>query len=121
MIGDKSFFTSLKDYNGGTVTFEDVSFACVKGKGSISIPSCPKLNKVLYVDGFKANLLSISQICESEHRENFYQDLCEVINKEWKIIITGHKTIGNCYAVNPNSKTPLVCSRSKARPYWALA
>ena len=60
MIGDKAYFTSLEDYNGETVTFGDGSLACVKGKGSISIPTCPKLDGVLYVDGLKANLLSIS-------------------------------------------------------------
>ena len=42
-------FTSFKDYNGGIVTFEDGSLACVKDKGSISIPGCPKLDEVLYV------------------------------------------------------------------------
>ena len=49
MIGDKSFFTSLEDYNGGTVTFENGSLAHVKGKGSISILGYPKLDGVLYV------------------------------------------------------------------------
>ena len=59
-IGDKSFFTSLKDYNGETVTFGYESLAHVKCKGSISIIGCPKLNGVLYVDGLKEKVLSIS-------------------------------------------------------------
>ena len=53
MTGDKSFFTSLEDYNGGTVTFGNGSLAHVKGKGSISILGYPKLDGVLYVDGLK--------------------------------------------------------------------
>ena len=60
MTRDKSYFTSLEDYNGGTVTFGDESLACVKGKRSISIFCFPKLDSVLYVDGLKAYLLSIS-------------------------------------------------------------
>ena len=44
MTRDKSFLTSLKYYNGGTITFGHESLAHVKGKGSISIPSCPKLD-----------------------------------------------------------------------------
>ena len=60
MTGDKSFFTSLEDYNGGIITFGNESLAHVKGKGSISISSYPKLNGVLYVDGLKANLQSMS-------------------------------------------------------------
>ena len=106
---DKFFFTSLEDYNDETITFG----ARVKGKGSISIPYCAKLYWVLYVDGLKANLLSISQICDKDHRVNFCQDLCEVVIKEGKIIIIGHRTINNCYAINPNSKTPLMCNKAK--------
>ena len=113
MIGDKSFFTSLEDYNGDTITFGDGSLTHVKCKGSIFIPSYPKLDGVLYVDGLKANLLSISQICDNEHMVNFCQDLCEVIKKEGKIIITGHRIVDNYYAINPISKTPIVCSKTK--------
>ena len=54
-----------------SITFRDESLACVKGKRSISILGCPKLDGVLYVNGLKANLLSISQICDNEHRVNF--------------------------------------------------
>ena len=75
MTKDKSFFISLEDYSGGIVTFKDGSLACMKGKRSISIPSCPKLDGVLYVDGLKVNFLSISQICDKDHRVNFCQDL----------------------------------------------
>ena len=84
MIGDKSFFTCLEDYNGDTVTFEDGSLAHVKGKGIISIPGCPKLDRVLYVYGLKANLLSISQICDSKHKVDFFQNSCEVLTKKEK-------------------------------------
>ena len=60
MIGDKTYFTSLENYNGGIVTFGDISLARVKGKGSIVILGCHKLYGVLYVEGLKANLLNIS-------------------------------------------------------------
>ena len=88
MIEDKTYFTSLENYNGGTITFGDGSLAQVKGKGSIVIPGYPKLDRVLYVKGLKANLLSISQMCDKDHKMNFHQDLCEVINKERKVVIT---------------------------------
>ena len=113
MVGDKSFFTFLEDYNSVIVTFGDTSLADVKDKESISISRCPKLDGVLYVDKLKTNLLSIGQICDKDNRMNFYQDLCKVVNKEGKIIIIGHRTVDNCYAINPNSKTSLVCSKTK--------
>ncbi|RVW59290.1 hypothetical protein CK203_101679 [Vitis vinifera] len=83
--GDKTSFTSIKDYNSGTINFRDRSLAHVKCKGSIVIPSCPKLDGILYVEGLKANLLSISQMCDKDHRVNICQDLCEVIDKEGNV------------------------------------
>ena len=65
------------------------------------------------MDGLKSNLLSISQICDSDHRVKFSQNLCEVINKDRKIFFTRHRTINNCYAINSNSKISLVSSRAK--------
>ena len=55
-------------------------------------------------------------MCDKDHRVNFHQDLCEVVNKKGKVVITGHRIIDNCYAINPNSRTPLVCSRAKLDP-----
>ena len=49
MIGDKTYFTSLENYNGGIVTFGDRNLARVKGNRSIIFPGCPKLDGVLYV------------------------------------------------------------------------
>ncbi|RVX03527.1 Berberine bridge enzyme-like 1 [Vitis vinifera] len=100
-----------------STTFKDArSLAHVKGKGSIYVLSCPRLDGVMYVDGLTENLLSISQIYDKDHRVNFCQDLCEVVNKEKKVVITRHSTIDNYYAINPNSRTPLVCSREKPDP-----
>ena len=65
----------------------------MKGKGSIVIPSYPKLDGVLYIKGLKANLLSISQMCKKYHKGNFYKDIYEVVNKEGKIIITRHRQL----------------------------
>ena len=44
---------------------------------------------------------------------NFCQYLCEVVNKEGKFIIRGHRIVYNYYAINPNFRTLLVCNRAK--------
>ena len=85
MIGDKYSLTSFENYDGGVITFGDGSLARVKDKDSIVVPSCPKLDRVFYIEGLKANLLSISQMCDKDHKVNFCQDLYEVVNKEGKI------------------------------------
>ena len=55
---------------------------------------------------------------DKDHKVNFHQDLYEVVNKEGKVVnkegkvvITVHRTIHNCYAINSNFRTPLMCSR----------
>ena len=116
MIGYKFSFTSLENYNGRVVTFGDGSLTHVKGKSSIVVFGYPKLDGALYVEGLKANPLSISQMCDKDHKVNFHQDLCKVVNKEGKTVTTRHRTIDNCYAINPNYRTPLVCSRTKLDP-----
>lgn len=65
MTRDKSFFISIEDYNGGVVTFGDGSVTHVKTRGKVAIPRCPELEGVFYVEGLKANLISISQIYDN--------------------------------------------------------
>ena len=43
--------------------FRDGSNTGVIGRGTVSILGIPKLDNVLLVDGLKANLISISQLC----------------------------------------------------------
>ena len=62
MIGDKTLFKTLKEKVGDYVTFGDGSHAQVLGKGTIEIPGLPLLKDVLYIEGLKTNLLSITQI-----------------------------------------------------------
>ena len=66
MTGDKSLFKTLKEKVGDYVTFGDGSDAQVLGKGTIEILGLPLLKDVLYIKGLKANLLSITQICDED-------------------------------------------------------
>lgn len=70
MTSDKSFFTFFEDFNGPNVTFGDGSVAHVREKGSVSILECPHINGVLFVNGLKVNVLSISQIYDSDFKVN---------------------------------------------------
>ena len=60
MTGDRSLFKVFESKNGGNVTFGDESKSQIKGKGIISLPRLPNILNVLYVEGLKVNLLSIS-------------------------------------------------------------
>ena len=66
MTGDKSLFKTLKEKINDYVTFGDGSRAQVLGKGTIEISGLHLLKDVLYIKGLKANLLSITQICDED-------------------------------------------------------
>ena len=82
MTKDKSLFKTLKEKVGDYVTFGDGSHAQVLGKGTIEIPRLPLLKDVLYIKGLKANLLSISQICDEDFLVQFSKKGCLIINEE---------------------------------------
>ena len=64
MTGDRSLFKVFKSKKGGNVTFGDGSKSQIKGKETISLPRLPDITNVLYVEGLKVNLLSISLVCD---------------------------------------------------------
>ena len=64
MTGDQSLFKVFESRKGGNVTFGDGSKSQIKGKRIISLPILPDIANVLYVEGLRVNLRSISQICE---------------------------------------------------------
>ena len=100
----------------GFVTFGDGNLIKMKDRSGIVIPGWLKLDEEIYVEGLKENLLSISQMCDKDHRVNFHQDLCKVINKEEKIVIIGHRTIDNFYAINSSFRTSFLCNKAKLDP-----
>ena len=71
MIGDRSLFKVFKSKKGGNVIFGDRSKSQIKGKGTISLPGLQDSANVLYVEGLRVNLLSISQICDQDFKVLF--------------------------------------------------
>ena len=60
MTGNQSLFKVFESNKGGNVTFGDGSKSQIKGKGIISLPGLSDIANVLYVEGLRVNLLSIS-------------------------------------------------------------
>jgi hypothetical protein len=67
ICGDKGQFKKFKFMNGGLMTIRDRSIATIEDKGNIEISGLPIFHNVLFVNGLKANLLSISQFCDENH------------------------------------------------------
>ena len=65
MTGDKSKFITFDEKKSGNVTFRNDKSGKIKGKGSVSLDNGRgRAQDVLFVDGLKENLLSVSQMCD---------------------------------------------------------
>ena len=111
MTGDKSLFKSLKEKVGDFVTFGDGSHAQVLDKGTVEIPRLPLLKDVLYIKRLKANLLSITQICDEDFLVQFSKKGCIIINEEGIQVLEGNRTTDNCYGVVPMA--PIACRSAR--------
>ena len=63
---------------------------------------------MLYVEGLRVNLLSISQICDQDFMVLFSKGKCLVLNESGKKLISGVHTLDNCYGLVPNAD--IVCN-----------
>ena len=67
MTRDRSLFNVFESMKGGNITFGDGSKSQIERKGIISLPGLPDIANVLYVEGLRVNLLSISKIRSRLH------------------------------------------------------
>ena len=95
MIGDRSLFKFFESKKGGNVTFSDGSKSQIKGKRIISLLGLPDIANVLYVEGLRVNLLSISQICDQDFMILFSRGKCLVMDESGKKLISGVRTLDN--------------------------
>ena len=82
MTRDKSLFKSLKGKEDGYVMFGDGSHSQVLEKGTIDISGLSLLTDVLYIKVLKANLLSITQICDEDFLVQFSKKGCLILSEE---------------------------------------
>lgn len=96
MIGTQEHFKDIKYLNEGRYTFEDGSQGCIKEKGK-TIESRPPLNNVYLVKRLKANLISISQLCDEYLIVQFTSKDCKVLDEKNKIVLHEVRLGNNCY------------------------
>ena len=74
ITGNKGLFKTLFKGKIGTVTFGDGSKSMIRGIGTMDIPGL-----LVFVDGLKANLLNINQICDNRLNVLFTKYECEIL------------------------------------------
>ncbi|KAI9195124.1 hypothetical protein LWI28_011959 [Acer negundo] len=84
---------------GGCVTFGDGSKKRVVGKVTISIPGLPSLSNDFYVVGLKANLISISHLCDEGFSVLISKDDCSILKPDGQTLLKGIKSNDNCYCL----------------------
>ena len=78
MIGDLTKFTSLKLKAEGHVTYGDNNRGRILGRGTVGTRNSTIIENVLYVEGLKHSLLSISQLCDKGYKVNFESKGCTI-------------------------------------------
>ncbi|KAK0581121.1 hypothetical protein LWI29_010208 [Acer saccharum] len=99
MTGNKSFFETLVMEEGRYVTFGDGSKKKVIRKGTISVPGLPFLSDALFVDGLKANLISISHLSDEGYFVLFSKDDCSILKPDGQTLLKGMRSSDNCYCL----------------------
>ena len=78
MTGDASKFVSITLKQEGHVTYGDNNKGMILGKGTICNENSFLIHDVLYVEGLKHNLLSISHLCDRGYQVTFRTNSCEI-------------------------------------------
>jgi len=89
-------FFDLKSIEGGTIAFGGMGNRKITGICKIGIPCLASIDIVLYVEGLKYNLLSISQFCDSGYNAFFNKDQCTVKTEDDNSFFTAKQHNNMC-------------------------
>ena len=78
MTGDASKFINIFLKQDGHVTYGDNNKGKILGKGTIGNENSLLIHDVLYVEGLKHSLISISQLCDRGYQVTFRTNSCEI-------------------------------------------
>lgn len=96
MTSQKEMLTNLKP-SKGQVTFGDGVKGKILATGTLHLPRKIKLDDVLLVQGLRANLISISQLCDEGWKVNFNKNLCLVKDQDNNSVMEGKRSSDKCY------------------------
>ena len=105
MTGDASKFISISLKRDWHVTYGDNNKGKILGKGTIGNENSLLINDVLYVEGLKHSLLSISQLCDRGYQLTFRTNSCEIRLPNSKDVLLICKMSNNIYLLDMSSFT----------------
>ncbi|KAJ9542631.1 hypothetical protein OSB04_029137 [Centaurea solstitialis] len=112
MTGSKSVLSKYREERGPAVTFGGNGKGQTRGYGTLT-NGVTTFKRVAYVEGLMHNLLSISQLCDKNHKVSFSKKKCKVKNRRKEVILTGVRH-ADIYIINMNTSTDNFCFVSRA-------
>ncbi|KAL1193575.1 Retrovirus-related Pol polyprotein from transposon RE1 [Cardamine amara subsp. amara] len=103
MTGTQEHLVDFERISAGRVTFGDGARGKIKGKGITGGEIQPDLENVYLVDGLKANLISISQLCDTGMSVTFTKTECTAVDDHGRVRFEGQRSDNNCYRWKPRS------------------
>jgi len=100
MTGDKRKFKNFKRKEQGFVTYEDNNKGKILGTGNVGRGNTLEINDVLFVEGLKHNLFSISQLCDKGLKVIFESDYCTIHHKDSKEVALKGMRHNNIYLID---------------------
>ena len=118
MTGDASKFISISLKQDGHVTYGDNNKGNILGKGTLGNKNSFLIHDVLYVEGLKHNLLSISHLCDRGYQVTFRTNSCEIHLPNSKDVLLVGKRSNNIYLLDISSPTSIGFLLSKHEESW---
>ena len=118
MTGDASKFVSITLKQEGHVTYGDNNKGKILGKGTIGNENNFLIHDVLYEEGLKHNLLSISQLCGRGYQVTFRKNSCEIRLPNSKEVLLVGKRSNNVYLLDISNSTSIGCLLTKHEESW---
>ncbi|KAJ9566817.1 LOW QUALITY PROTEIN: hypothetical protein OSB04_002783 [Centaurea solstitialis] len=112
MTGSKSVLSNYREERGPAVTFGGNGKGQSRGYGTLT-NGVTTFKRIAYVEGLMHNLLSISQLCDKNHKVSFSKKKCKVKNRRKEVILTGVRH-ADIYIINMNTSTDNFCFVSRA-------
>src|ERR1044072_8549059 len=100
MTGDINHFSNLVLKAKGYVTYGDNNKGKILGIGKVGAPPFTSIEDVLYAEGLKHNLLSISQLCDKGFKIKFTKDECLIIDEVINEVKLKCKRINNIFMIS---------------------
>lgn len=117
MTGDRKKLIQLEMRKGCSVSLGDNTTVKIHGKGILRLDGKKKTKDVLYVEGLKHNLLSVSQMCDNGYKVVFDFEGWK-IRINCKTISQGVRNDSNLYNLCEAEGKPCLISQEKEIWLW---